>query len=59
MKVKIAKMYDKTKSIESRINPNTEKNQFNARDVLTKLKSTLPADAFCLIGVCNTDLYPK
>jgi hypothetical protein len=59
MKVKI---YDKDfslKNIHQRINPYTEKNQFHARDILESLKKNLPPDAFCMIGVCMTDLYPK
>ena len=42
-----------------RINEYTEKPQFNAKDILLKLKKKLKPDAFCLIGVAMTDLYPR
>lgn len=45
--------------VESRINEYTEKKQYNARQILQKLKSSLKSDAFCLIGIAFTDLYPK
>lgn len=59
MKVKIAKQLDSLKGIGTRINPYTEKPQFNARDILNNLRNKLPPDAFCMIGVSMTDLYPK
>ena len=59
MKIKIATEMDSMKGVTKRINPHTEKEQFNARDILTVLKKKLPPDAFCLIGVCMTDLYPR
>jgi archaemetzincin len=59
MKIKIATALESTKGINRRINPYTEKEQYNARDILAVLKGKLPPDAFCLIGVCMTDLYPR
>lgn len=59
MKVRIAKQLESLKGIATRINPHTEKKQFNARDVLSVLRQKLPPDAFCLLGVSVTDLYPK
>jgi len=47
------------KKVTTRINDYTGKPQFNARDILTVLKVSLAADAFCRIGVSMTDLYPK
>ena len=44
--------------VAHRINPGTEKIQFHASDILTNLKKRLKRDAFCLIGVSMTDLYP-
>lgn len=59
MKVKIASQLENLKGIKTRINPYTEKPQLNARDVLQILKNKLPPDAFCMIGVAVTDLYPR
>jgi hypothetical protein len=59
MKIKIAKQIDSLKGVSKRINPYTEKEQFNAKDILIVLKQSLPADGFCQIGVCITDLYPR
>lgn len=42
-----------------RINDYTEKQQYNAKDILIKLQKSLKPDAFCLLGVAFTDLYPK
>ena len=42
-----------------RINDYTEKEQYNAKDILIKLQKCLKPDAFCLLGVAFTDLYPK
>ena len=38
---------------------NNDKKQFNAKDVLKCLEKVLPKDAFCMIGVCMTDLFHK
>lgn len=59
MKIKIAPELESMKGVAKRINPYTEKLQYNARDILQILKNKLPADAFCMIGVSMTDLYPR
>jgi archaemetzincin len=41
-----------------RINEYTQKLQLRSTDVLTFLKTQLPRDAYCLLGVTMTDLYP-
>jgi archaemetzincin len=45
--------------VGNRINDYTEKPQYNAKDILIKLQKSLKPDAFCLLGVAFTDLYPK
>ena len=59
MKIKITKQLESLKGIQTRINPYTEKPQLHARDILHMLKGKLPGDAFCMVGVCMTDLYPR
>ena len=59
MKIKVGKKLESTKQITKRVNPYTEKLQLNARDILTVLRQSLPKDAFRLIGVAMTDLYPR
>lgn len=45
--------------IEQRINPNTNKLQYNARCILKELEKKLHKRIFCIIGVTLTDLYPQ
>ena len=59
MKVVVEEPLKSTKNITQRINEHTGKNQFNARDILKVLRDSIPAKAFCRIGVSVTDLYPK
>jgi archaemetzincin len=59
MKVKVAEQMKSLSKIQKRVNEYTEKLQYNARDILAQLRTKLPADAFCMVGVCMTDLYPK
>jgi len=44
---------------ESRINQTTGKIQYNAVQVLKSLESHVPSDAYCLMTICKTDLYPR
>lgn len=45
--------------IRSRINADSNRKQYHAGMILNKLKSSVPADAFCLIGILMTDIYNK
>lgn len=42
----------------TRINPWTAKRQILTTDVLTRLKTRLPKDAFCVLAITMEDLYP-
>lgn len=53
------KQSDILDGVDRRINEYTEKEQYNARHILDKLRKCLKPDAFCLIAVAFTDLYPK
>ena len=44
--------------ITSRINEHTHNKQYQCHDLLAKLSSNVPKDAYCLMGCLNTDLYP-
>lgn len=44
---------------KQRINPNTKKPQLLAPDVLTWLEKRVPDDAFAMMAVTMTDLYPE
>lgn len=44
--------------ITERVNPNTRKKQWLSTDVLRELKPLLPKDAYCMLAVTTTDLYP-
>jgi archaemetzincin len=46
-------------SITTRENPFTGHEQFLAPDILRLLASSIPPDAFCVIGISMTDLYPQ
>ncbi|KAL4428919.1 hypothetical protein ABPG74_017509 [Tetrahymena malaccensis] len=46
-------------TIQRRINEYTQKLQLNTKDILNYLKTRLPKDAVCMIGITNTDLYPQ
>jgi archaemetzincin len=45
--------------IENRINPSTNKIQYNAKSILTELENKLNKNIFCIIGVTMSDLYPR
>ncbi len=44
--------------LSTRINSHSRKQQVLAGDILDLLKTKLPADAFCILGITMTDLYP-
>ncbi|MFP3868169.1 MAG: archaemetzincin [Desulfobacteraceae bacterium] len=46
-------------AITSRLNPLTNHRQLLVDDLLALLGEKLPADAFCLLGITNEDLYPN
>lgn len=46
------------KKLAPRTNSNTQKRQLHTISILNHLKSQLPADAYCLLGVTMEDLYP-
>lgn len=45
--------------VTSRPNPMTGQQQLLAPDILELLKRSMPDDAFCVIGITMTDLYPE
>lgn len=45
--------------VTSRINSNTNKPQWLTGDLLQLLEQRLPEDAYCLLGITLTDLYPS
>lgn len=46
------------KNIRSRNNKYSGQKQFHAEDILVEMKKQLPKDAFCVLGITMTDLYP-
>ncbi len=46
------------KRITSRINSLTHRSQWLSTDILRELQPLIPKDAYCLLGVTLTDLYP-
>ncbi|MFP3866857.1 MAG: archaemetzincin [Desulfobacteraceae bacterium] len=45
-------------SLRSRLNPISRNRQLYTGDILALARSRLPADAFCLLAITMTDLYP-
>ena len=46
--------------IESRVRSDTKKKQYQASQLLDLLEQEfVPDDAYCTIGLMNTDLYPR
>ena len=60
LRVKVRPVFDieKTK-VASRINEYSMNKQYNAGNILKVLQDKLPKDAYCMIGICITDLYPR
>jgi len=60
IKVEINQMLNvKELGVDSRINDYSNKLQFNAGQILRSLEKQVPKDAYCMIAVCLTDLYPR
>jgi archaemetzincin len=59
MKVKVLPAYDPHDlEFEPRKNPHTRRRQVRTSAMREFLKGRLPADAYCLLGITMTDLYP-
>jgi archaemetzincin len=59
MEVKLLPVLDmKELKVRSRTNTYTKKQQLNCEDIQEKLKERLPVDAYCLLGITMSDLYP-
>jgi archaemetzincin len=59
MEVKIeASLCGQTYRFSSRINSITKNKQYLTRDILTYLQRIRPDDAFCILAISTTDLYP-
>jgi len=43
----------------SRINNHTRKIQLLTGDLLSEMKGSIPADAYCVLGITMSDLYPN
>lgn len=60
LKVKVLPAYvPGTIEFDPRVNPQTKQVQVHAGRVLAFLKTRLPEDAFCVLGITMRDLYPK
>ena len=60
LEIKLMKFCDIEKlNIESRINEDTNKIQYNASDINSKMAKYVPNDAHCLVNILMDDLYPK
>ena len=60
MKVEIVNFASlKSLNIDSRINEETNKIQYNARDINSKMSKLVPNDAHCVLSILLDDLYPK
>ena len=60
LEIKLLKICDINKlNIESRINGYTNKIQYNASDINSKMVKYVPNDAHCLVNILMDDLYPR
>ena len=57
--MKVLNPSDILNDVYKRTNWSTGKKQYNAQDILDDLWRYLKPDAFCLIAVVITDLYPR
>jgi archaemetzincin len=55
----LAEVPDAEMPAKSRVNPQTQKKQWLTTDILGWLPRKLPADAYAMIAVTMTDLYPE
>ena len=60
LKIKLIKISNlKSLNIESRINEYTNKIQYNASQINSKMAKFVPNDAHCVLSILLDDLYPK
>ena len=60
LKIKLIKITNlKSLNIESRINEYTNKIQYNASQINSKMAKFVPNDAHCVLSILLDDLYPK
>ena len=60
MKIKLIKISNlKSLNIESRLNEYTNKIQYNASQINSKMAKYVPNDAHCVLSILLDDLYPK
>ena len=60
LKIKLIKIINlKSLNIESRINGYTNKIQYNASQINSKMAKFVPNDAHCVLSILLDDLYPK
>ena len=60
LKIKLIKISNlKSLNIESRINEYTNKIQYNASQINSKMAKYVPNDAHCVLSILLDDLYPK
>ena len=60
LKIKLIKITNlKSLNIESRINGYTNKIQYNASQINSKMAKFVPNDAHCVLSILLDDLYPK
>jgi len=59
MEVKVLPVLNvKDLKVRTRINSHTKKKQLNCGDILEKLINMVPEDAYCLLGITMSDIYP-
>ena len=60
LEIKLLNICDiKKLNIESRLNEYTNKIQYNASDINSKMVKYVPNDAHCLVNILMDDLYPR
>ncbi len=47
------------KHVDKRNNPYSGQKQYHAGDILEEMKKVIPDDAFCVLAITVTDLYPE
>jgi archaemetzincin len=58
LNVKVLPAISIGETVTNRVNPATGKLQILTNDILRLLKQNLPKDAFCILGLTMSDLYP-
>ena len=60
LQIKLSKISNlKSLNIKSRINPYSNKIQYNASQILSKMAIYVPNDAHCVLSITLDDLYPR